>query len=120
MVCQRFGDEPDQVLAYATFAAQVDNYLATRNLSGWEQLDIARFISHRARTPDEPGTLCCMMAAALPWMVRAGDLSRAQALQKCDALLEVCPDDAEARTAIAHAMNHLAEAEAGVTAGLPH
>lgn len=120
MVCHRFGDEPDQVLAYATFAAEVDSYLANRDLTGWAQLDVAAFIAQSADTSTEQGTLCCMMAAALPWMVRAGDLSRAQALQKCHALLEVTPDDPEARISIHHAMNHLGETDSSVTAGLPH
>ncbi len=120
MVCHRFGDEPDQVLAYATFAAEVDSYLANRNLSGWAELDVAAFIAQSADTPTEQGTLCCMMAAALPWMVRAGDLARAQAVEKCCALLEVTPDDAEVRASIRHALNHLGENDAAVTAGLPH
>ena len=70
-----------------------------------------------ARTPPEAVTLCCMLATVLPWMARAGDVSRSQAARKCVVMLEVCGDDAAARSCITRAKD---EVESQGAAGRSH
>lgn len=111
MVCTEFFDEPEQMQAYAVFAGRVDAFLNVRGLRGWEMLDVERFLSQSARTRPEAATLCCMLATVLPWMVRARDLSRSQAVRKCVVMLEVCAQDPQARSCIQRATDALGEAD---------
>ncbi len=115
MVCTEFFDEPDQMQAYAVFAGRVDAFLSGRGLRGWEMLDVRRFLEQSARTASEARTLCCMLATVLPWMVRARDLSRSQAMRKCEVMLEACACDAQARGCIERAMATMGEVD-GLTA----
>lgn len=120
MACTEFADDPEQFHAYASFAGRVDAYLSCRGLRGWAALDVKPFIAHSGRTPSEAGTLCCMLATVLPWMVRARDISRLDATRKFVALLKACPEDAQARACIERAREQLAQTDASVAAELRH
>lgn len=107
MVCTEFVDDPAQMQAYARFAGCIDAFLDARGLRGWAALDVPTFLEHCARTPSEAATLCCMLATVLPWMVRAGDLTRPQAGRQCIAMQEVCAHDAEALGCIERATDEV-------------
>ena len=107
MVCTEFIDDPAQMQAYAIFAGRIDAFLDADGVQGWAALDVPSFLKRCARTPSEAATLCCMLATVLPWMVRAGDLTRPQATQKCVAMLEVCTHDAEALGCIGRAKDEV-------------
>ncbi|MGH1347557.1 MAG: hypothetical protein ACRBN8_38730 [Nannocystales bacterium] len=111
MACTKYGDDPELFHAYASFAGRVDAFLSCRGLQGWDALDVERFILS-ARTPSEAGTLCCMLATVLPWMVGAEDISRFDASRQLAALLESCPGDVQARTCVKQAIEQLEETEA--------
>lgn len=119
MACTKYGDDPELFHAYASFAGRVDAFLSCRGLRGWQTLDVERFIGS-ARTPSEAGTLCCMLATVLPWMVGAQDIGHSDARRQLVALLEACPADAQARACVAQAVEQLEEMETGDSLALRH
>ncbi len=119
MACTKYGDDPELFHAYASFAGRVDAFLSCRGLRGWQTLDVERFLQS-ARTPAEAGTLCCMLATVLPWMVGAQDISRRAATRQLAALLDSCPDDAQARACVRQSMEQLEETDPGAPPQLRH
>ncbi len=110
MVCTLFVDDPEQMQAYAVFAARVDHYLHHHGLRDWSMLDAYQFVAHSARSRDEAITLCCMLATVLPWLVQAGDLTSLEASAICRAISEACPSDEDARVCIEASWEQIGEA----------
>ena len=103
MVCTELVDDPVQMKAYARFSGSVDGFLSLHGLRSWGTLDLEGFLRACARSPSEVAMLCCMLATVLPWMVRAGDVTGAEATALCEAMLEQCAHDAEVLGCIARA-----------------
>jgi len=120
MACTKFGDDPELFNAYASFAGRVDAFLSCRGLRGWQMLDVPRFLDRSATTPAEAGTLCCMLATVLPWMVGAQDISREDAVRQLVALREACPQDPQARICIEQAVEQLAQTDPSEAEELRH
>ncbi len=109
MVRRLWPDDVAQREALVSVAVAVQSFLAARRLQSWGDLDVDAFVASQARRPRAAIQVCLDLSGMLPWMVRSGELSRADATVLWLSLREACPDDADARASIEMTMELLGD-----------